>query len=101
MKQVEAIKFLDLVAPHSELKQELTAVFTAALDTAGFIGGPLLDGFERDFAQFCDAQCCVGVANGTDALRFAMIAAGIQIVDRDRSQPAQLLIDPHRSLHRV
>src|SRR5205085_256708 len=67
--------------PHSELKQELTAVFTAALDTAGFIGGPLLDGFERDFAQFCDAQCCVGVANGTDALRFAMIAAGIQSGD--------------------
>jgi dTDP-4-amino-4,6-dideoxygalactose transaminase len=72
------IPFLDLITPHQELKEELTEVFTKALGSAGFIGGPLVDQFERDFAAFCDADHCVGVSNGTDALRFAFIAAGIQ-----------------------
>ncbi len=73
-----SIPFLDLVTPHQELREELLEVFTKALDTAGFIGGPMVEQFERDFAAFCDAEHCVGVSNGTDALRFAMIAAGIK-----------------------
>ena len=73
-----SIPFLDLVTPHQELKDELTEVFTKALSTAGFIGGPMVEQFERDFAAFCDAEHCVGVSNGTDALRFALIAAGIK-----------------------
>jgi len=73
-----SIPFLDLITPHLELKDELTEVFTKALGTAGFIGGPMVENFERDFAAFCDAKHCVGVSNGTDALRFAFIAAGIQ-----------------------
>ncbi len=34
------IPFLDLVTPHVELKEELMRGFPAALETAGFIGGP-------------------------------------------------------------
>jgi len=71
------IPFLDLVTPHQELKDELTSVFSRALDTAGFIGGPMVEEFERDFAAYCTTQHCVGVGSGTDALRFALIAAGI------------------------
>jgi dTDP-4-amino-4,6-dideoxygalactose transaminase len=72
------IPFLDLVAPHAELKEELCEVFAAALKTGGFIGGPMVEGFERDFAQFCGTRHCVGVANGTDAVRFALMAAGLK-----------------------
>ena len=71
------IEFLDLVSPHQELKEELQSVFSAALETGGFIGGPEVQGFEEEFAQYCDTRCCVGVGSGTDALRFAFIAAGI------------------------
>jgi dTDP-4-amino-4,6-dideoxygalactose transaminase len=73
-----SIPFLDLITPHAELKEELTEVVTKALSTAGFIGGPMVEEFERDFAVFCDTEYCVGVSNGTDALRFAFIAAGIK-----------------------
>jgi len=59
------------------LKEELCAVFEAALKSGGFIGGPMVEGFERDFAGFCHSHHCVGVGSGTDALRFALIAAGI------------------------
>lgn len=72
------IPFLDLVTPHMELKEELNEVFNSALSTAGFIGGPMVQGFEADFAKFCGAEHCVGVGSGTDALRFAFMAAGIR-----------------------
>src|SRR5229473_7275042 len=77
MSEATGIPFLDLVAPHTQLREELCSVFRTALETAGFIGGPVVQGFEQDFARYCDTQRCVGVANGTDALRFALIAAGI------------------------
>src|ERR1022692_4258928 len=77
MPTPDKIPFLDLVTLHSELKDELSAVFSRALDSAGFIGGPMVEEFERDFAAFCTTQHCAGVGSGTDALRFALIAAGI------------------------
>ena len=72
------IPFLDLVTPHEELRVELCGVFQTALGTAGFVGGPMVEEFEREFAKFCHTEHCVGVANGTDALKFAFIAAGIK-----------------------
>jgi len=74
----ENIPFLDLVTPHLELEDELVAVFKQALETAGFIGGPMVAGFEQDFARFCSTRNCVGVGSGTDAVRFALIAAGVK-----------------------
>src|SRR2546428_6486228 len=70
------IPFLDLVTVHRELREELRSVFDSALDTAGFVGGPVVQAFERDFAEFCESQFCVGMASGTDALRLALVAAG-------------------------
>jgi dTDP-4-amino-4,6-dideoxygalactose transaminase len=75
------IPFLDLVAPHLELEQELTAVFQQVLRSAGFIGGSLVEGFEKAFAEFCDTSYAVGAANGTDALRFALMASGVKAGD--------------------
>ena len=66
------------MTPHLELEEELVSVFRSALKTAGFVGGPMVEHFEKEFAQFCEAEYCVGVGNGTDALRFALIAAGVQ-----------------------
>jgi dTDP-4-amino-4,6-dideoxygalactose transaminase len=77
MNTTDRIPFLDLVAPHEELKEELCAVFENALKTSAFIGGPMVEAFEQDFAGFCNSRHCVGVGSGTDALRFALIAAGI------------------------
>jgi len=72
------IPFLDLVTPHQELQEELLAVVKKAFSNAGFIGGPMVEEFEQEFAAFCGAKYCVGVNSGTDALRFAFMAAGVQ-----------------------
>lgn len=73
-----SIPFLDLVSPHLELEQELTSVFHQALRTAGFIGGPMVEEFEKAFAVFCNTGHSIAVSSGTDALRFALIASGVQ-----------------------
>src|SRR6516225_11134560 len=76
---VNAIKipFLDLITPHTELQAQLIARFKEALQTACFVGGSAVEDFERDFADCCQASHCAGVGSGTDALRFALIAAGV------------------------
>src|SRR5215469_10174472 len=73
----DPIPFLDLVTPHRELEAELVDAFRQALSTAGFVGGAQVEAFEREFAAFCGSKFCVGVANGTDAVRFALTASGI------------------------
>jgi len=78
MTQSSKIPFVDLVTLHRELEPELASVFKAVMNTAGFIGGPMVEGFERDFAHYCDSKFCVGVNSGTDALRFALTAADVQ-----------------------
>jgi dTDP-4-amino-4,6-dideoxygalactose transaminase len=72
------VPFLDLVTPHLDLEERLVCAFRNALRTAAFSGGPVVDSFEREFADYCSSRYCVGVANGTDALRFALIAAGVR-----------------------
>jgi dTDP-4-amino-4,6-dideoxygalactose transaminase len=72
------IAFLDLVSLHEELEKELVPVFQKALRTAMFIGGPMVEEFERSFAAFCETRFAVGVNSGTDALRFALMAAGVR-----------------------
>jgi dTDP-4-amino-4,6-dideoxygalactose transaminase len=71
------VPFLDLVTPHQELEAELLAVVKKAFSNAGFIGGPMVEDFEKEFAAYCDSKYCVGVNSGTDALRFAFMAAGV------------------------
>lgn len=41
----------------------------------------MVEKFEQEFACFCGTKRCVGVGSGTDALRFALIAAGVRAGD--------------------
>jgi len=66
------------VTPHREMESELMEIFRNALHTASFVGGPLVEAFERDFAAACGAKFCVGVNSGTDAIRFMLMGAGLQ-----------------------
>lgn len=76
-----SIPFLDLVTPHVELEKELTEVFLQAIRTAGFIGGPMVENFEKAFATFCQTSHALAISSGTDALRFALMACGVKSGD--------------------
>jgi dTDP-4-amino-4,6-dideoxygalactose transaminase len=73
----DVIPFLDLITQHLPLKDELIQVVSAAIDSASFVSGPQVSGFEADFARYLQTQYAVGVGSGTDALRLALIAMGI------------------------
>jgi dTDP-4-amino-4,6-dideoxygalactose transaminase len=72
------VPFADLATLHAELEEDLVSVFRNALRSAGFVGGPMVEDFEQAFAQNCETRFCIGVGSGTDALRFALIAAGVR-----------------------
>jgi dTDP-4-amino-4,6-dideoxygalactose transaminase len=78
MSSNNEIPFLDLITPHLELEAELTSVFQQTLRTAGFIGGRMVEEFEKAFAEFCTTKHAIAVNSGTDALRFAVTAAAVQ-----------------------
>jgi dTDP-4-amino-4,6-dideoxygalactose transaminase len=72
------VPFLDLATLHQELESDLTPVFQKVLRTAGFIGGPMVEDFEQEFARFTESKHCVALSSGTDAVRFALMAVGVE-----------------------
>ncbi|MEN4945944.1 MULTISPECIES: DegT/DnrJ/EryC1/StrS aminotransferase family protein [Pseudomonas] len=62
------IKFLDLKAINDLCRDELVGACTRVVDSGWYIGGKELQTFEHDFAHYCGAEHCIGVANGLDAL---------------------------------
>jgi dTDP-4-amino-4,6-dideoxygalactose transaminase len=71
------VPFLDLKAQYKQIESEVVPAVTEAMAAGMFIGGPQVSGFEDEFALFCDSKYCIGVGSGTDALRFALMAAGV------------------------
>lgn len=71
------VPFLDLGAAIAELRAQISNAFDSVLDGGWFIGGPALERFEGDYADFCEARSAVGAGNGLDALRLALTAMDI------------------------
>ncbi|WP_345871579.1 DegT/DnrJ/EryC1/StrS family aminotransferase [Shewanella algae] len=62
------IKFLDLRKINQQYQSELKSACSRVIDSGWYILGEELKAFENEFAEYCGAKFCVGVANGLDAL---------------------------------
>ncbi|MFY2763014.1 DegT/DnrJ/EryC1/StrS family aminotransferase [Arenimonas sp. MALMAid1274] len=71
------IPFLDLKAPHVELHDEVMEAIGRVVSSGWYVLGPEVDAFEADYAAYCEASHCVGMANGLDALHLALRAMGV------------------------
>lgn len=71
------ISFLDLKAPYLELKSDIDEAVQRVMMSGWYILGPEVDTFESDYAGFCEADYCVSVANGLDALYLALRALDV------------------------
>jgi dTDP-4-amino-4,6-dideoxygalactose transaminase len=71
----------DLTAMTRDVERELDAVWRRVTEDSSFIGGELVETFERRWAAYCDSPYCVGVANGTDGLELVLRALGIGLGD--------------------
>jgi dTDP-4-amino-4,6-dideoxygalactose transaminase len=67
-----SVSFLDMKAPHTELRLPLQQAFDRVLNSGWLILGKELEAFEREFAVYCEAEHCVGVGNGLDALHLIL-----------------------------
>ena len=77
MNTSSVVRFVDLKAAHAEVADEVNEGFERVLSSTGFIKGPEVAAFEAEFAAFSQITHCVGVANGTDAIEFALRAAAL------------------------
>jgi dTDP-4-amino-4,6-dideoxygalactose transaminase len=71
------IKFVDLAAQNEEIGGRVNAEFERIHDATAYVGGPQVAEFESRFAGYLGVRHVVGVGSGTDALRLALIAAGV------------------------
>jgi dTDP-4-amino-4,6-dideoxygalactose transaminase len=72
-----SVPFLDLGGVNNGLREEFDVAWKTVLDHGHFVGGPEVERFESEFASYCEAQACIGVANGTDALELILSGLGI------------------------
>jgi dTDP-4-amino-4,6-dideoxygalactose transaminase len=72
-----SVPFLDLRPVHEELREELAAAIQRVVASSRYVLGPEVEAFEREFATFCGARHCVGVANGMQAVELVLRALGI------------------------
>ncbi|MDN3587287.1 DegT/DnrJ/EryC1/StrS family aminotransferase [Pedobacter aquatilis] len=62
------IKFLDLKMINERYRNDITTAFNRVLDSGWYIMGNELAKFEAEFAEYCQVEHAIGVANGLDAL---------------------------------
>jgi dTDP-3-amino-3,4,6-trideoxy-alpha-D-glucose transaminase len=77
-----AVPFLDLRTVHEGIAEAILGDIAALIESNAYANGPAVVEFEQAFADYCGTEHCVGVASGLDALRLALIAAGLEPGDR-------------------
>lgn len=89
------IKFLDLKAVNEQYRLEINAAIQRVLDSGWYLLGEEVSSFEQEFADYCGAKHCIGVANGLDALILILMAyreLGIMQEDDEVIVPANTYI---------
>jgi dTDP-4-amino-4,6-dideoxygalactose transaminase len=71
------VPFLDLRANYVELQPEIDAAIKRVLHSGQYILGEEVEAFEHEYAAYCEAKYCVGLANGLEALHLALLALGV------------------------
>lgn len=77
MGPLEPVPFIDLVAQHQTISEEVTSAVTKVFSEQRFILGDEVLNLESEVANYCDAREAIGCASGTDALLLALMALDI------------------------
>lgn len=71
------IPLVELAGQYRMLRDEILPAMDGVMSQAQFILGEDVTRFEEEFAAYCGARHCVGVASGLDALQLALRAVGV------------------------
>lgn len=69
--------FVDLAAQQFRIKSKIDEGIRKVLEHGKFILGPEVFELEEALCDYSGAKYCISVANGTDALQIALMAAGV------------------------
>lgn len=81
------VPMVDMLAGYPPIREEIETAVKNVFNKANFILGEEVKKFEAEFAAHNGAKFCVGVANGTDALRMSYIASGVKPGDEVITSP--------------
>ena len=71
------VPLTDLTLAYEEIRDEIDDAIKRVVSSGWYVGGPEVKAFEEDYAAYCGASHCVGVASGLDALHLALRALGV------------------------
>ena len=71
------IEFLNLKRVNARFEDDIRAAIGRVVDSGWYVLGEETRSFEHEFADYCGAKHCIGVANGLDALHLILRAYGI------------------------
>lgn len=71
------IPFFDLSRQYAQIKDEVDRAIQNVFSNSNFILGENVEKFQEEFADYCGAKRCIGVANGMEALQIALHSLGI------------------------
>jgi dTDP-4-amino-4,6-dideoxygalactose transaminase len=72
------LHMVDLKQQYLNIKSEIDAAVADVLDSSVFIGGPQVNSFSKNLADYLGVKHVIPCANGTDALQIAMMALGLE-----------------------
>jgi UDP-2-acetamido-2-deoxy-ribo-hexuluronate aminotransferase len=72
------IQMVDLKAQYEKIGTEIDSAIKSVLQSTAFIKGPDVKLFEEELQEYMGVRHVVSCANGTDALRIAMMALGLK-----------------------
>jgi len=78
VKPAAAVPFFDPGPSIDWMRAALLGDIADLLDSGAFTNGPHVARFEEAFATYCGTSECVGLGSGLDALRLALLAAGLE-----------------------
>lgn len=81
------IPLLDLKAQYETIKDEMLAAVARVMESQRFILGPEVEGLEREIADYCQAEHCIGVSSGSDALIVSLMALDVGVGDEVITSP--------------
>lgn len=67
---------VDLIAQYQKIKPEVDSAILNIMESAQFINGPEVKGFQKELEEYLDVKHVIPCANGTDALQIALMSIG-------------------------
>ena len=93
------IPYINLAAQWSEEEKDILPIIKEILSSGQFIGGEIVDNFEKDVARFCKTKFCIALNSGTDALVCGLIALGVKRGDEIITPPNSFIASTSAIVH--